>query len=56
MAAGGSRGDPLALEPEPEPEPEAIPAAGRWGDQEPTAQVGRGRQALRSSIVGAPAS
>ncbi|XP_013031900.3 WD repeat-containing protein 88 [Anser cygnoides] len=39
MAAGGSRGDPLALEPEPEPEPEAIPAAGRWGDQEPTAQL-----------------
>uniref|UniRef100_A0A8B9I5P7 WD repeat domain 88 n=1 Tax=Anser brachyrhynchus TaxID=132585 RepID=A0A8B9I5P7_9AVES len=36
MAAGGSRGDPLALEPEPEPEP--IPAAGRWGDQEPTLQ------------------
>uniref|UniRef100_A0A8B9D9W2 WD repeat domain 88 n=1 Tax=Anser cygnoides TaxID=8845 RepID=A0A8B9D9W2_ANSCY len=38
MAAGGSRGDPLALEPEPEPEPEPIPAAGRWGDQEPTLQ------------------
>ncbi|XP_005020072.4 WD repeat-containing protein 88 isoform X1 [Anas platyrhynchos] len=41
MAAGGSRGDPLALGPEPEPEPELepTPAEGRWGDQESAAQI-----------------
>lgn len=40
MAAGGSRGDPLAIEPLPEPRPERSPAEGHWGDQEPTAEVG----------------
>lgn len=54
MAAGGSRGDPLALGPEPEPEPEPTPAEGRWGDQESAAQVGRGRQIPRPWIAGDP--
>ncbi|XP_046755607.1 WD repeat-containing protein 88 isoform X1 [Gallus gallus] len=39
MAAGGSRGDPLAIEPLPEPQPERSPAEGHWGDQEPTAEI-----------------
>lgn len=54
MAAGSSRGDPLALGPEPEPEPEPTPAEGRWGDQESAAQVGRGRQIPRPWIAGDP--
>ncbi|XP_010214600.1 PREDICTED: WD repeat-containing protein 88 [Tinamus guttatus] len=37
MAAGGSRGDPLALG--PEPEPAASPPESRWGDQEPAAEI-----------------
>lgn len=36
-------GDPLALGPPPEPKPS--PAEGRWGEREPTAQVGRGARA-----------
>ncbi|OXB67765.1 hypothetical protein ASZ78_010367 [Callipepla squamata] len=39
MAAGGGRGDPLAVEPLPEPQSETAPAEGRWGDQEPAAQA-----------------
>lgn len=40
MAAGGSRGDPLAIEPLPEPQPEMSPAEGLGGDQEQMAEVG----------------
>lgn len=39
-AAGSGREEPPG--PEPEPEPEPFPAQGRWGGQEPAAQVGRG--------------
>lgn len=40
MAAGGSREDPLAIEPLPELQPEMSLAEGRWGDQEQMAEVG----------------